>query len=54
MVEIRHIPMRRARRVSHSARPFLIASWCEPVNAVKTSSPAYGWRGGTVMPVQRS
>ena len=27
--------------------PFLIASWCEPENAVYTSSPAYGWRGWT-------
>ena len=28
-----------------AAMPFLIASWCEPENAVKTRSPTYGWRG---------
>ena len=27
--------------------PFLIASWCEPENAVYTSSPTYGCRGWT-------
>src|SRR5699024_5646081 len=27
--------------------PLLIASWCEPENAVKTKSPPYGWRSGT-------
>ncbi|MNW52939.1 hypothetical protein D3C74_304790 [compost metagenome] len=25
-----------------ASRPFLIASWCEPENAVNTRSPAYG------------
>ncbi|MEI9893421.1 MAG: hypothetical protein WDN28_05855 [Chthoniobacter sp.] len=51
--EIRHIPM-RAPVAFPFAETLLIASWCEPEKAVKTSSPAYGWRGGTVMPVHRS
>ena len=30
-----------------AAKPFLIASWCDPENAVNTSSPPYGWRACT-------
>ena len=41
----RACPRRRLR--VRAAKPFLIASWCEPENAVKTRSPTYGWRGCT-------
>ena len=34
--------------------PFLIASWCEPENAVYTRSPTYGWRGCTGRRLQYS
>src|SRR3984957_153456 len=36
-----------AASASSASKPFLMPSWCEPENAVYTSSPAYGWRGWT-------
>ena len=40
--QVRHVPERLAFRLQRGAfgEPFLIASWCEPENAVNTRSPA--------------